>query len=262
MGIILWQMTSRLPPEIREQVLILWLKAYSRDDIAKIVGVGSGTVSGIVNDYNRRNPGFELLREFVVAIRKEGTNVRHFASAIRLQRLLESHSLTAEQIESFIANAATQCLKRKEDLNKFIGDVNKTADLSNRAEVPLEELPVHIQEKERKLQSLTRDVYLLKEEEREAARKCNAVQTQLEESRKHLVQVQEKQASWNMLEMVTCERDNLDGALASCVKEMSWYKPACRYLVYALYEANKKLSKMTSAAQQIPRNQLNKNYRR
>lgn len=97
-------MTSRVPPEIREQVLILWLKAYSRDDIAKIVGVGSGTVSGIVNDYNRRNLGFELLREFVVAIRKEGTTVRHFASAIRLQRLLESHSLTAAQIESFIAN--------------------------------------------------------------------------------------------------------------------------------------------------------------
>jgi transposase-like protein len=66
-------MTSRLPPEIREQVLTLWLKAYSRDDIAKIMGIGSGTVSEIIKDYNRRNPGFDLLREFVVAIRKEGT---------------------------------------------------------------------------------------------------------------------------------------------------------------------------------------------
>lgn len=110
-------MTSRLPPEIREEVLTLWLKAYSRDDIAKIVEVGSGTVSEIVKDYIRRNPSFELLREFVVAIRKEGTNARHFASAIRLQRLLESHSLAAEQIESLIANAAIQCFKREVNLN-------------------------------------------------------------------------------------------------------------------------------------------------
>jgi hypothetical protein len=35
--------------------------------MAKIVGIGSGTVSEIVKDYNRRNPGFDLLREFVVA---------------------------------------------------------------------------------------------------------------------------------------------------------------------------------------------------
>lgn len=244
-------MTSRLPPEIREQVLTLWLRAFSRDEIAKIVGIGSGTISEIVKEYNQRNPGFDLLRELVVAIRKEGTNVKHFAPAMRLQRLLESHGLTAEQIESFIANAAIQCFKRKEDLNIFIGDVNKTADLSNKTEVPVEELPVHIQEKDRKLQSLTIAVLSKKEEEKEAVRKCNAAQSQLEESRKHLVGVQEKQALRGMLENVTWERDNLERALASCAKEMSWYKSACRYLVHTLSEANKKLSKMTSTPQQI-----------
>jgi hypothetical protein len=237
-------LTLRLPPEIREQVLVLWLKAYSRDDIAKIVGIGSGTVSGIVNDYNRHNPGFELLREFVVAIRKEGTTVRRYAPAIRLQRLLESHGLTAEQIESLIANAAIQCFKRNEDLSKFIGDVNKTADLSNKNKVPVEELPVHIQEKERELQSLTMDVILIKEEKKEAMRERNAEQTRLEESGKHLAQVQEKQALRGMLEKVTWERDNLGRALASCAMDMSWYKSACRYLEHALSEANKKLSRL------------------
>jgi chromosome segregation ATPase len=241
-------MTSRLPPEIKEQVLTLWLKAYSRDDIAKIVGIGSGTVSEIIKDYNRRNLGFDLQREFVVAIKKEGTNVRQYARVIRLQRLLESHSLAAEQIESFIANAAIQCFKRNEDLSKFIGDVNKTADLSNKTKVPVEELPVHIQEKERKLQSLTMDVFLIKEEKKEAVRERNAVQTQLEESRKHLVGVQEKQALRGMLENVTWERDNLGRALASCAMEMSWYKSACRYLLHELSEANKKISEMTSAS--------------
>jgi uncharacterized protein YaaR (DUF327 family) len=250
-------MTRKLPPEVGEQVLTLWLQAYSRDDIAKIVGLGSGTVSDIVKDYNRRHPGFELLREFVVAIRKEGSNIRHFAPAVRLQRLLESQGLTAEQIESLIASAAIHCFKRNEDLNKFIGDVNKTADLANKTNVPVGELPVHIEEMERKLQALTMAVLSKQEEEKEAVRKCNAVQAQLEESRKHLVEVQEKQALMSMLDKVKWERDNLHRALVSCVKELTSYKFTCKYLVHILHEANKKLSKITSAAQQIPRNQTN-----
>jgi hypothetical protein len=217
-------MTSRLPPEIREEALTLWLKAYSRDDIAKIVGVGSGTVSEIVKDYIRRNPGFELLREFVVAIRKEGTNARHFASAIRLQRLLESHSLAAEQIESLIANAAIQCFKREVNLNKFIGDVNKTADLANKTKVPVEELPAYIQETEKKLESLTMAFVSIKEEKEEAMRELNSVQSQLNESREQLVQVQEKQALRSMLDNVKWERDNLSRALFSCVRKLTWYQ--------------------------------------
>lgn len=251
-------MTSKLPPEIREQVLTLWLQAYSRDEIAKIAGIGSGTVSEIVKDYNRRNPGFDLLRELVVAIRKEGTNVRLYARATRLQRLLESHGVTAEQIESFIANVAIQCFKRNEDLNKFIGYVNKTADLANKTEVPVEDLPVHIQEMESKLQALTMVVLSKKEEEKEAVQKCNAVQSQVEESRKHLVGLQEKLALKSMLENVIWERDNLGRALVSCVNELTFYKFTCKYLVHELSEANKKLSKARQPRNRPPeRNQTN-----
>lgn len=216
-------MTSKLPPEIREEALTLWLRAYSRDDIAKIVKVGSGTVSEIVKDYIRRNPGFELLREFVVAIRKEGTNARHFASAIRLQRLLESHSLAAEQIESLIANVAIQCFKREVNLNKFIGDVNKTADLANKTKVPVEELPAYIQETEKKLESLSMAFVSIKEEKDEAMRELNSVQSQLNESREQLVQVQENQALRSMPDNVMWERDNLSRALFSCVRKLTWY---------------------------------------
>lgn len=187
-----------------------------------------------------------------MATRKEGTTVRDFASAIRLQRLLESHGLTAEQIESFVANAAVQCFKRKEDLNKFIGNMNMTADLANKTKVPIEEISVHIQEKERNLQSLTMAVLSITEEKKDAVRKSNAVQTQLQESRKRLVEAQEKQALRSMLENIKWEKDNLDRALASCAMDISWYKSGCRYLVNALSEANKKLSMMTSAAQQMP----------
>jgi hypothetical protein len=96
------------------------------------------------------------------------------------------------------------------------------------------------------------DVCLLKEEKMKAVQECNAVQTQLEEFRKQLVGVHEEQALRNKVEDVTWQRDNLDSALASCVKDLSLCKFACKYLTYALSEANKKFSKMMSAALQVP----------
>ena len=239
-------MANRIPPEIREQVLTHWLKAISRDDIARTVGIGSGSVSEIVNEYKRHNPGFDLLREFVVAVRKEGTDIRKYGSTIRLQRLLETYDLSAEQIESFIASVAIQCYKRKVDLKKFIEDVIVTADLASKTKVPIEELPAYIQEKERKLESLDMAVLSKKEEENELVQKCNAVQTQLEEYRKQLVGVQEKQALWVALEEVIRERDNQSRALFSLERDLMWWKADCVALAYAYLDLAKKFSKMTS----------------
>ena len=65
-------MASKVPSAIREQVLTLWLQAYSRDEIARIICIGAGTVSEIVRSYNQRNTEFVLLREFVIAVKKNG----------------------------------------------------------------------------------------------------------------------------------------------------------------------------------------------
>ena len=242
-------MANRIPPVIREQVLALWLQAYSRDDIAKIVGIGSGTVSEIVNEYKRHNPGFGLLREFVVALRKEGTDIRKYGSTIRLQRLLETYDITEEQIESFIASVAVQCYKRKVDLKKFIEDVIVTADLASKTKVPIEELPAYIQEKERKLESLDMAVLSKKEEERELVQKCNAVQTQLEESRKQLVGVQEKQALRIENGNLVRENSNLTEALFSRERDLIWWKGDCVALAYAYLDLARKFSNMMSGTQ-------------
>lgn len=93
-------MTAKIPSEIREQVLVLWLRGYSRDEIARRIAIGAGTVSDIIKAYNQRNPEFALLREYVVAVKKEGVRIKELASAIRLKRILEGHNLGEEQIDS------------------------------------------------------------------------------------------------------------------------------------------------------------------
>jgi len=39
----------RIPPEIKEKVVVLWIKAISRDDIAHRLDIGNGSVSRIID---------------------------------------------------------------------------------------------------------------------------------------------------------------------------------------------------------------------
>jgi hypothetical protein len=109
---------SKVPPDIRERVLTLWLKAYSRDNIAHIVG--AGTVSEIVKAYIQRDPEFVLLREFVIAVKKEAGGIKQLATAARLQRFLESHNLDGERIESLINVTSSQCFKKGINVQEFV----------------------------------------------------------------------------------------------------------------------------------------------
>lgn len=187
MSIFLEKMTSKVPPELRDQVLVLWLRAYSRDDIARIAGIVTGTVSEIIKDYNQRNPEFVLLREFVVAVKKEGSDIKEHASAIRLKRFLESHNLVGEQVESLLKNASIHCFKREVDIAKFVENVDRAADLANKTEVAVEKLPDHIREIKNELYSVTMDL-MSKTAERDAVLlECDDKKAELEDLNKNIV---------------------------------------------------------------------------
>ena len=124
-------MTAKIPSQIREQVLILWLRGYSRDDIARRIAIGAGTVSDIIKAYNQRNPELALLREYVVAVKNEGVSIKELASAIRLKRMLESHNLEEEQIESLLNKVSIHCFKKGAGLEKFIENVDKASYLAD-----------------------------------------------------------------------------------------------------------------------------------
>jgi hypothetical protein len=121
--------------------------SIEQGDIAKIVGIGAGTVSEIVKAYGQRNPGFELLRELTVAVKREGSNIIEYASAIRLLRFLSNYGLTEEQMESLIRNSANHCFKKKVHIQRFIENVANAADLSAEFGVDILELPDCIRKK-------------------------------------------------------------------------------------------------------------------
>ncbi|MDF2783263.1 MAG: hypothetical protein K0S89_655 [Nitrososphaeraceae archaeon] len=161
-------MTQKIPPEIRGQVLTLWLQAFSRDDIAKDLGIGAGTVSEIIKSYKKHDPESELAREFVLALKGQGSNINQFASSVRLQRLLERVGLVGEQIESFVRDAARYCFLKEMDVKKFIELAHEVSSLAEKSGIDLQKLPEQIQEKERELYMVTMDLSSKKAERKQA----------------------------------------------------------------------------------------------
>ena len=177
-------MTLKIPPEIREQVLNLWLQAFSRDDIAKDLGIGAGTVSEIINSYKKHDPEFELAREFVVAVMRQGSNINQLAFSVRLQRLLERFGLVDEQIEPFFKDAAKYCFLKGMDVKKFIGLAHEMSILAEKSGIDLQKLPAQIQKKERELYLVTMDLSSKKAEREKALRECDETKALLDELKK------------------------------------------------------------------------------
>ena len=78
-------MGSKIPKPIKLEVIRKWLEGKSRNKIAKEVGIGAGTVSGIIQEFRQNDPEFDLLREVAVKLKNQGINIESFASLVRLR---------------------------------------------------------------------------------------------------------------------------------------------------------------------------------
>jgi hypothetical protein len=223
-------MTSKIPAEIREQVLTLWLRAYSRDYIARYIGIGAGTVSDIVKAYNQRNPEFVLLREFVVSVKKEGGDIMELASTIRLKRLLASHNLGEEQIESLLNKASIHCFKKEVGVARFIEDVDKVSDLAEKTGVAIEKLPDHIQEKTMELYSVTMDLSSKMAERDAVLQECDDKKVQLENLNKSIANTQTIKGMQFIIDALEKEKENLLRTLNYVISQLSWER-FCRNLL-------------------------------
>ena len=70
-------MGSKIPREIRLQVIRKWLEGKTRDQIAGELEIGSGTVSEIIKEYRRGDLDADLLREVALNLKNRGWIYSH-----------------------------------------------------------------------------------------------------------------------------------------------------------------------------------------
>src|SRR5215813_11608473 len=103
-------MPGAIDPVIKKQVVNQWLAGDSRDRIAVDNGIGTGTVSNIIDEWKKgvQDSDYESIRELPVFCKKQGITLNALASCIRLNNYIQSLGANANEstLESLIANLA------------------------------------------------------------------------------------------------------------------------------------------------------------
>ena len=145
-------MPAAIDPVIKKQVIIQYLQGVSRDRIAADNGVGTGTVSNIIDEWKKGVQGsdYDSVRDLVVHCKKEGVNLGDLMSSLRIKNYIKQLGAVEEgQVEQFIARCtASQDPQKLVDLLDKIGHID----------VPLEELEEHIKLKQAEKEKLLHDI--------------------------------------------------------------------------------------------------------
>ena len=107
-------MGQRIPHSLKKTVIKEWLQGLSRDTISSNNGIGGGTVSRIIQEAKMNMPDIVLLREVAVKLKKENLDINHFASSVRLKKILDRLGLAEENVELLIEQVNTYCFKHED----------------------------------------------------------------------------------------------------------------------------------------------------
>jgi hypothetical protein len=168
-------MPARIPPQVREEVIQLWLKGVYRDQIALTCGIGTGTVSQIIMEYRAVDVSLDLQRELALELKTKNLSVESFASSIRLNRLLTNLHLPEDKLEAFIRNVDVYCFKDGLSHEVFIDRANDACNFASIRGVPIGKLAQSITGAKRELEALKNETQVALERKAEAIRDANII---------------------------------------------------------------------------------------
>src|SRR5215813_8376182 len=148
-------MPAAIDPVIKKQVVNQWLSGDSRDRIAADNGIGTGTVSNIIDDWKKgvQDSDYESIRELSVFCKKQGMTLNTLASCIRLNNYIHSLGANANEstVESLIASLANY---PDRDPAKLI----EAAAQISQSDIPLEKLEDHVRVLKAEKETLQREI--------------------------------------------------------------------------------------------------------
>ena len=101
-------MPAAIDTQVKKQVINQWLSGDSRDRIAADNGIGTGTVTNIINEWKKgvEDSDYESVRELAVSIKKQGIDMSTLACSVRLNNYIKNIGTNEDKIESFIVDLA------------------------------------------------------------------------------------------------------------------------------------------------------------
>ena len=163
-------MPARIPQQVREEVIQLWLGGVSRDQVALTCAIGTGTVSRIIMEYRTVDLFLDLQRELALELKTKNLSIQSFASSIRLNRLLTNLHLPEDKLEAFIQNVDVYCFKDGLSHEVFIDRVNEACNFASERGVPIEKMAQSMTGAKRELEGLRNETQVAVVRKAEAIR--------------------------------------------------------------------------------------------
>lgn len=156
-------MGTKIPREIRLEVVRKWLQGMLRDAIAHDIGIGAGTVSSIIKDYRTSDSNADLLREVALNLKNRGLDIQTFAPLVRLREVLkdmewlldvrprqekleereenkddyEIDQESEKKLESLITSLEVFCFKQNLSVKQFFDSIYSMYLTAEKFDIPL-----------------------------------------------------------------------------------------------------------------------------
>lgn len=121
---------DRISSEVEAKIIEMRFQGFSRDETARILMVGEGTVSGI---WGSLPSCLEPLRDLSKTLRKLNLLPHDALKGVNLLQLLAEHGITPEQIPTSLKAIVKASIEAGYPLEKVIQASIKLADLENQS---------------------------------------------------------------------------------------------------------------------------------
>ena len=139
-------MGQKIPPAIKERVIIDWLQAKPRNTIADELDISYGSVTNIIDEAKRDSiRDIDLLREVAVLLKKNNLDLTQFAMSIKLKNKLDNLKINEIQADSFLENAVIHCFRVEVDPHEFFYQISQVCSVCEYHNIPLYELALFIE---------------------------------------------------------------------------------------------------------------------
>ena len=126
-------MGRKIPQTIKEQIIIQWLNAIPRDQIALNLGISQGIVSSVVDERRQTDfPDVDWLRAVSKELRKKEIDLTTLSSAIRFTRRIQKLNISLERAENILELLEVNCFtKTDEEIEQFWIKIDDIYDMTH-----------------------------------------------------------------------------------------------------------------------------------
>ncbi len=161
-------MPKQISNELKLKVVSLYYLGNNRDEIAKLTGLGQGTVSNILHEFENEigKQEFEAIKIHGKLLRKNNISPQESLKGLRFHRMLKDHVLE-EDLDQFLASCF-ECLDYDGDLPSLVTATVRLIHLEDSLGMHVEKILHHYQEMASQIPILKDQITNLKNQKTES----------------------------------------------------------------------------------------------